>query len=795
MAAYEDSYAPLLGGVSQQVVRERQDTQVHAQDNMTCDPVTNLRRRPGAQFLFAIDFGGPVDPTMIAAWDTTIGGEECQVILNVEDGVVRVLNSASVVVHTSDATEYLVAASAANVRAVTVVDTLYIINMEKVPEYTELAEVVEGTDHGGFIDVIAGAFSKTYRVHIYGGPGVFPFDTLPEQIVTYTTPDGTGGTDAEDTTPQAIASALCTAINLTVAVDGMVATVRGSQVFIRHVGTDIPTSSRIKVTTETGPSYMITSNDSKVRDEADLPLALPDEGDDYLITVGSGITARYYRYDADSESWLESGDAVSPLTMTNGPCTVSYDGTDWEVTPQLFEGRLAGNADNNPDAQFVDRGISGVAEYQGRLVLLSDNIVSMSATNKPLRFFRTTVTSLLESDTIGIGTSGTSASIYRHAVKYANDLVVFSARNQAVVPGSVSAVTPRSAVLLGFSEYTTDTTSGPVQAGRGLLFPVPRSPQFFGVYEMLPNGQVASMYDSTDETPHLPEYMEGACRFAISSSVADSALFGSTTALDTVYVNEYKWDKSEKLQSSWHRWVFPFDIATAYYRGADAVMLFAHGDYLLGATVTARGPTSIDGDRLALMDVVAYADVVNGVVDAPDWLLDFLPTDAEREDLAMAVATGDLAGSAIGYTYEAGVFTTESSYLNGRVAMGFPYTSLVTPTPPMRKDYKGNKISTNKMTLLRYYVSTNNSGSFDVLVQDGGEADVLDDEYGPLTYDSEELELDTPPRGGDSAVVIPARTRAEKTLLTLSTSGQGELNVVGLEYAAQYHEKLKRMRG
>ncbi|NYW24497.1 hypothetical protein, partial [Escherichia coli] len=49
MPTYESAYKSLLQGVSQQIPEERLPGQLSAQVNMLSDPVTNLRRRPGAQ--------------------------------------------------------------------------------------------------------------------------------------------------------------------------------------------------------------------------------------------------------------------------------------------------------------------------------------------------------------------------------------------------------------------------------------------------------------------------------------------------------------------------------------------------------------------------------------------------------------------------------------------------------------------------------------------------------------------------------------------------------------------------
>ena len=459
----------------------------------------------------------------------------------------------------------------------------------------------------------------------------------------------------------------------------------------------------------------------------------------------------------------------------------------WSINSTPFEGRFAGDEESNPTPAFLE-GITGLSAYQGRLVILAGSTVCMSASRIPRRFYRSTVTSLLDSDTIGISSTGVSAAAFRHAVQFNNDLLLFSERNQALVPGSNVAVNPRTAAVLPSTEYATDVGMRPLQVGRGLMFATPRSTQNFGMMEMLPSGSAEHQYISSDVTQHLPTYLAGTCRFAVSSTVSNLAIFGSSTDRNSVWVHEYIWAESEKIQQAWHRWDFPYPIATAYFSEGGMVLVLRMQTQLVAVTIAPHG-NRMNTDLIIspYLDCFSLAAVAARTLTPQSWVLD-ATTPEERAKMIATVAT---TGERFPLAYADGVFTAGPDFPDGIAQLGFRFNSAVTPTPPMRKDSKGVRISTNKMTVQRFSVGTNASGPFAVSISDSVQGAYSDD-TSPVLYNSPELSLGSPVIGADNTVVIPARTRADSTVLTLSTDNASEFNLVGLEFVAHYHEKLRR---
>src|SRR5690606_11554241 len=106
-------------------------------------------------------------------------------------------------------------------------------------------------------------------------------------------------------------------------------------------------------------------------------------------------------------------------------------------------------------------------------------------------------------------------------------------------------------------------------------------------------------------------------------------------------------------------------------------------------------------------------------------------------------ATGDQGGQEIGNTYDKDTHTITMHHSfnpDGDLFVGIGFESSFTPTPPTIHDQNGIPITTNKLTLLRYHVLTQNTQKFDVMVRDtGNRNDPLEYSVTPLRLSSRAL--------------------------------------------------------
>lgn len=559
----------------------------------------------------------------------------------------------------------------------------------------------------------------------------------------------------------------------------------GPYVFVSRAG-------GISVNTSVGSGFMVASKSGVVPSTGDLPARLPSAANGFICRVGTGDSPQYYRYNHLTTEWSETGAWGSPNSITNVPISILWNGTAWALKTTAFEGRNAGDDDSNELHEWMTYGITGMGTYQGRLVLMSGPLVSLSASNKPRQFFRSTVSSLLNSDAIEVGAGMNSAAAYEWAIPFQKDLVLFSRTYQAVIPSGNSAITPATATVVPTSAHETDTTSSPITLGRTLMYCTPKSEDFFGAMEMIPSNYTDSQYVSQDSTPHLPKFMGGRCRFAVSSGVASLALFSPSGDPYSLVVHEYHWDGETKVQQAWHQWTFEYPIACAYFASDVVVLAFIqNGNIVLGTVDPRAGALNASSERRPFLDLNVSASIVDNTVTIPAWMLAFDPLI--RNKLKLVMVTGALAGEEVGFTNgaTANTLTTVLSHPSGTVGVGIPYYSGVIPSPPVVKDYNDQTIHSGKATLQRYMVGTKNSSEFTVNVTDAystGE----DLAVPTLSWSSPELELGRGLYADTSISIVPCRTDLRSTAMEVSTEGTGELNITSLEYVAKYHPKIKR---
>lgn len=884
MSTFESSYKSLLQGVSQQIPRERLPGQLTAQLNMLADPVTNLRRRPGAQYLKHRAWLD-VDAEHILGWFTDVAGERLHVLLNTTTGQVLLMDGALNELAMLEGGEYLQTTNNGTIRAATVGNEFFIGNTAKLPAL--VYGDIKPPKNGGFFYVVSGAFGKAYDLSVDFAGGSY--------TAAYTTPSGASSGDAALATPEYIASQLAGQLNgetvvgirllsativsggsgaigfqlngapytygtevsttdlrsgkltatstrtgnttgptiqvvyearnmngwapgtytttkamsgyasiggltyranITFAVSDFVARAIGGTnnlFYIERIGpyVYIERTGGVTVNTTVSTNYIIPSRAGIVTTAGNLPARLPVSADGFICKVGTEEVPQYFSYNAARITWLEVGEEGSPIGIKNMPISLYWDGLAWNINTEYYEGRNSGNDDSNPPHEFCTQGITGMATYQGRLVLMSGPMVSLSASGNPRRFFRSTITSVVDSDPIEIGSAMNSSAAYSHAIPFQKDLILLSSAYQAVIPSNNTAITPKNATVVPTSSHEVDVTSPPIALGRTLMYASPRSEDFFGVREMVPSPYTDSQYVSHDATPHLPKYMGGRCRFSVSSSVANLALFAPSGDLRSLIVHEYMWDGDQKVQQAWHTWTFPYDVATAYFAYDKVIIVFAQNDTLVIARIDPRiGVLTFDSERRPFLDLWSSQTVTDHVVDVPAWMHTFDPAVVAK--LQLTASTGNLAGDRVGATVEGDSLRVVRSFSGGAVAMGVPYRSSFSPTPPVVRDYNDVAVSTNKATLLRYILGTKNSQEFKVRVVDRNSSDDGVSSVGTLLWSSLELELGRSLYSTDAASIIPCRTNINTTVVDVYTEETGELNAVSLEYVLKTNQKIKR---
>jgi hypothetical protein len=800
MSTFESSFKSLLQGVSQQQPEFMQVGQVTEQVNMVSDPVSGLRRRPGTELRFK-DQGVNYSQQCVTGMCIDLNGKQVHILINSMTGTVQVrdlnygLLATPIVNH-----PYLKVVEAQYIQTAVVGGEFFICNTSAIPVKAPDPDeyVHKGT---ALIYVRAGAFNKKYEIRYTVRYSEGGLEAEHSGTVAYTTPDGSHAGDADLADPTNVALQLSAQLNLAIG-DGLTrtATSLGSSVYVKFSGKPI---LNISIESNLGSSYVVCASPNVVS-EGDLPPRLPSVADGIVLSVGSVKYPTYYKYVAKDATWLECAKVGSTVGWNyKVPLSIYFDGT-WKASGDgdggtlsiPFEGRAAGDDTTSPDPAW-SKGITGMSSYQGRLVLLAGSMVCMSATNKPRRFYRSTVTSVLDSDNIEVGASANTSATYTRAVQYQKSLLLFSRNYQAVVPSTTGAITPRNAMVVITGEYNATTNCAPVVIGRTLMYPSLRAANYFGLMEVTPSTQIEAQFVSTDATSHLPTYFPGECRLAASSGVSGMAVFGSTTDYNSLWVHEYVWSDQNKVQQAWHRWEFPVPVASAYFSQGLLWLFFVTPDTGSGNPsdkVTGYVGTLDPKLSMHIADV-PYLDLYTPVTTQVDagpvaYPADTYYTHAEPKALSrIEGAPGEVMGywdSALDAVIKPSTYTSETCY------MGFSYLSYVVPPQPVLRQQDGSSvISEDKLTVLKYTINTTNSGEY-VVKLTGTDGTVESYNSSTLYYTSPMLVLGAPQLAAYSMGQVPVRMRSTEHALRISTEGTRELNVKSIGYTCRTHQKIRR---
>lgn len=772
----QSTYQSLLQGVSQQVPRLRLNGQLESQINMLSDPITSIRRRPALPYKAIHNFGDlSNDPLFVAYIERGVDGRH--LVINTNTGGWFLLSDDLLTIVKSGQDKYFIAKNGRTSIHIASLDlNTFILNVEQFPETILDSSDKVDPETAGFIHVKAGGFQITYTATVESNGKSW--------TVTYTTPAASDSGAAARATSQYVAEQLATALT----------TAAGAElkVYTRNNVVGISQAKNITVSSGTNSSYLITSDVGRVNAIGDLSFLLPAELNGFMISVGVDSSALvWYRWDTAASTWLEDSSYGSIKTIINMPRQLTA--LD-EMESNTFEGRLSGDESTNEDPAFINNGvITGISSYQGRLVLLSASFATLSKSNNPYRFYRSTVSDLRDDDRIDIGVGSQQNSVFRSAVQFNRDLILFGDSIQAVITGGNNVLTPKNAAITLTSELSCDSKVQAVPDGQTLLYPYKRSAKYSGLMELIPSSYTASQYISQDATAHIPQYIAGGIRM-LSSSSATNMLALCSEDMNRVIIHEYQWSSEGKTQASWHTWEFSYSIVGLHFAQERLILLLnSNKDNSVYATFI--DPREGFDDQMPYpipyLDLYTTVQVVGGIFNVPEHL-----RTVDTNTICLCRADGQVI------IEEVGIESINQTNWNGFVVLGTDdgeyfigvrYTSSVTPTPPLLKDSNEKIMGAGAVRLVQMDMSVNQSGQF--------KASVVDKRTGvsfsmPLTsvyLNSFDIVHNEPSVGSGSGIRIPCSTNADTTYVTFSSNGVHDLNILDISYLLRYSFKHRRV--
>lgn len=536
----------LLNGVSQQALAQRLPSQGDICTNYYPTIVDGNARRPRTEHSATL----PAQPAKTFSHIILRDQVEKYTLCITPTGQVKVfdmLGNAKTVINQSST--YLTSALSdpeANIRALTVADYTFIVNKQRTINQTTTANGARPFE--ALVSVLAGNYGKSYKILING-----------ILIAEYTTPDGSVASHSNYISTEYIAAQLISDLgsngynsnNWSVgryhstiyiknsAADFTVGTVDG------NAGRDLRASKRVVQQFSSLPSHgppnvvmQIAGTDSS---------AFDDYWVRYSPDLNSSEDSHWKECPAPSTPKGLAANTMPHILVRNADGTFTFKAATWNE-------RQAGDLTNAPNPSFVGKRIEDLFFHRNRLGMLTGENVVLSGAGSFFNFFRSTMTTLLDTDPIDVAASHVKVAYLKHAVPYQDNLIIFSDRLQFRL-NAKELLTPKTVSLLPLTEVGSSASERPVVSGTSLYFAAERD-GYTAIYDYFVDRQTETA-DSDDVTSHVPNYIPPNIKLLIASPDTELVVVQSRDDPATLYCYKYFWQGQEKVQSAWFKWTFP----------------------------------------------------------------------------------------------------------------------------------------------------------------------------------------------------------------------------------------------
>jgi hypothetical protein len=787
----DGSLKSLLQGVSQQPARDRLDGQATLQDNFSSDPVSGLTRRAPTDLVNYLGATGNVK-----GWhqfETNDGGKWIALF---HDATVTVydLNGEmqTVTMDDDDSAEAYIGASI-KIRAYTDDENRTMFtNPNYVAEMTTdtASYLNEGTVHSALIQVLGGAYGRTYKIYMNGVP-----------VAEYQAPDGSVATHAAEIDTVFIADYLADELRNNISNDF-----------------DIRLAEDIICVTHFTDEFRLTASDGSgninikcmnqtVDDVADLPRLAPhlyiarvaektDPEKDlwyrFIVEAYEGSATPNIDYFGQTGYWQE---ATAPGVPTNidvstMPHTLTYDLDTGEFScgPSAWEPRKVGTLVSNPNPSFIGNTINDISSFQGRSVLITGANVCMSRSNKPYDHWMGSAAALADTDPIDIN-SKVESSVIISAVQHNRDLVLFSQTAQFIVYGR-NKITPDTAALTVTTKFESETGAHPIGAGRNIFFAANYG-SYTAMREFYAEGST-DINDSRPITQHIKKYIKGKALHITASANYDMCLVHTDTEQTTLHVYQYIWSDSEKVQAAWSKWKFKWPVVWSFF-DEDRIYLVQKINteyYLLRLPldIQASGgityPVMLDQryDVLGCYSafLMPFTYMINDTIIVVQG--ENCPNPGMRVPVKSILWDADYNGYRV---------TLKKDMLGGDIVVGSPYRSEYWPTMPSVKDSDDVVVGTGTLNLRMFILSLFNTGEITGQVKS---------KYGdgePVTFNSRIVgSIDNVVGQQPIATekfLMPFRMNVDQAEISFYTESHLPLTILDIEWQGQYSKKGKRV--
>lgn len=444
--------------------------------------------------------------------------------------------------------------------------------------------------------------------------------------------------------------------------------------------TIIRDGTSIYISRNDGGSFTITTEDgAKGRDlvaiknrvsSTDLLPSRAPEG--YKVQVwptGSKPESRYWLEAEPKEgnlvSWKETiaPDVLLGFDKSTMPYIIERTGftgdiAQFRIRQGDWEDRKVGDDLTNPMPSFVDEEVpqtlGGMFMVQNRLCVTAGEAVVATRTSHFFDFFRFSSVSEVATDPFDIFSDASEVYQLKHAVTLDGATVLFSDTSQFILPGD-KVLEKSNVILKPATTFEVDNRVSPVATGESVMFATSEG-AYSGVREFYTDS-----YSDTKKaqavTSHVNKLIEGNITHMVASTNINRLLVVTDRDPNIVYCYDWLWQGTDRVQSAWHKWVWPKDtlIRSMFYSSEALYLLVERGNTGLYLEVMDMGDALTYGlvDRVRLDRQAELIFTYDANTD--QWIsneLPWKPTDPTLLDCVITQGWPAYVGGSFHFEYD-----------------------------------------------------------------------------------------------------------------------------------------------
>lgn len=573
MGLVSQAITGLFNGVSQQAEILRQANQAAEQINFTSTVIGGIIRRPPTKHLFSLPSSPANEYTRTQSFSDTEGNDYLVCFhkdSNMPLEIYHLDGTKCTLTYEDTAKDYLdVLEPRRHLKATVIGDYDLVVNTTKVVQMDDTSNETQ--------EIYALFYCKQairYVTYTLGG-------------ISYTTPK------VAETSLQCSSSIVCQEL---ISALGDI-----PDVTFEHL--DNGDSSVIRITGSQAYIDSLTSSDSygntvsfllkgKAKKVEDLPPCAED-GDIMEITgkKEDGFANYWLKWVTADNQWIEctSPDLCNKFDAATMPHQLlrtalyafefSAGTTDetLEDVHTVWSSRKVGDSDSAPEPSFVGNSINDIYFFKNRLGLLSGQNTILSRPNEFFNFFPETATDVLDTDPLDM-TAGSSDNVNLiHAVPYEENLLLFAEEGgQFIISSGGEIFTANTAAPNLTTSAPCDALCRPIMLGGDVFF-VSTAGEYSKVREYFVTTD-SQVNEAADITAHCPKYLDAEIHSMAISSNSDMLYCASQKAPNKLFVYRYYKMGSERPQSAWFTFKFPFEILDINNYKDDKVFLLIKKD-------------------------------------------------------------------------------------------------------------------------------------------------------------------------------------------------------------------------